>query len=121
MLVDRSIQNNAITEHAILKQAYLKQLPHIAHLKAVFIGATHIAFSLEEYDMDLRDYLEEHRDPKQLPRILEQVIAGVESLHQLGYVHRDLKPDNIVITLRPLKATLIDFDISQLRLAMTSG
>lgn len=45
----------------------------------------------------------------------------MESLHQLGYVHRDLKPDNIVITLRPLKATLIDFDIAQLRVAMTSG
>jgi len=36
-------------------------------------------------------------------------------------VHRDLKPDNIMINLRPLTATLIDFDISQLRSATTSG
>ena len=33
----------------------------------------------------------------------------------------DLKPENIMINLRPLKVTLIDFDISYLRLAMTSG
>ena len=45
----------------------------------------------------------------------------MENLHQLGYVHRDLKPDNIMINLRPLQATIIDFDISNLRIANTSG
>ena len=65
--------------------------------------------------MDYREYLEQHRDPKHLPRILEQVIDGVESINQLSYVHRDLKPDNIMITLRPLTATIIYFDLSHLR------
>ena len=71
--------------------------------------------------MDFRQYLELQRDPKYLPRILEQVITGVESLHELGYAHRGLKPDNIMITLRPLTATIIDFDLSSLRSALTSG
>ena len=70
--------------------------------------------------MDYREYLKQHRDPKHLPRILEQVIDSGESIHQLGYIHRDLKPDNIMITLRPLTATIIDFDLSHLRGAMTS-
>jgi len=36
-------------------------------------------------------------------------------------VHRDLKPENIAINLRPLKVTIIDFDISHLRVSTTSG
>jgi len=71
MLIDRNIQNNAITEHAILKKAALKNLPHIAHLLGVYIGVTHIAFSIPEYDMDFRDYLYTNRDPKHLPKIIE--------------------------------------------------
>jgi len=71
MLVDRGRQCNAITEHAVLKQATIKGLKHIAHLEGTFIGVTHNAFSLKEYEMDFRSYLSEHRDPKYLPKLLE--------------------------------------------------
>ena len=81
MLVDRNIINNATTEHAILRKAALKQLPHVAHLLGVFIGTTHVAFEIPNYEMDFRDYLSTHRDIKHLPRIIEQLIDGVESLH----------------------------------------
>lgn len=57
MLVDRNVQNNAITEHAILKRSALLNLPHVAQLEETVIGTTHIAFCIPEYDMDYRDYL----------------------------------------------------------------
>ena len=38
----------------------------------------------------------------------------MQSLHRLGYVHRDLKPDNIVLKLNPLEVRIIDFDRSRL-------
>mmetsp|Transcript_28133 Transcript_28133/g.42550 ORF Transcript_28133/g.42550 Transcript_28133/m.42550 type:complete len:116 (+) Transcript_28133:427-774(+) len=35
---------------------------------------------------------------------------GLRYLHQeMGIMHRDLKPDNIMITLKPLQAKIIDF------------
>ena len=70
-------------------------------------------FEMERYGMDLRKYLKKHRDHRKLNDILLQVIAGLKELHTLGFVHRDLKPDNIVLNnVRPIKVALIDFDRS---------
>ena len=53
--------------------------------------------------MDLRKYLQKHRDYRKLNEILLQVVAGLKELKRLGFVHRDLKPENIVLNLnRPL-------------------
>jgi serine/threonine protein kinase len=45
----------------------------------------------------------------------------MKQLHSLGYVHRDIKPDNIMINLKPLEVRLIDFNRSVLRTVDTSG
>jgi serine/threonine protein kinase len=69
--------------------------------------------------MDYRDYLEEHRDPRHLCKILMMVLEGLQELHELGYVHRDLKPENIALTLRPLNVAVIDFDRATPRTELT--
>jgi serine/threonine protein kinase len=38
------------------------------------------------------------------------VINGVDELHMLGYIHKDLKPENIVLNIDPLEVKVIDFD-----------
>ena len=61
--------------------------------------------------MDLREYLRKHRDFRKLNEILLKVATGLQELHSLGFVHRDLKPDNIVLNNdRPIWLALIDFD-----------
>ena len=71
--------------------------------------------------MDFRDYLRKHRDTKTLKLILEAIGEGINELHELGYAHRDLKPDNVVLNLRPLMVKIIDFDRSQLLDVLTKG
>jgi serine/threonine protein kinase len=46
--------------------------------------------------------------------IMENLIKAVQHMHQRGVVHRDLKPDNILISPKNNGATLkiIDFGVS---------
>ncbi|RKP04702.1 kinase-like domain-containing protein [Thamnocephalis sphaerospora] len=51
-----------------------------------------------------------------LPRIFADVIKGLKYIHRLGWVHGDIKPDNIIISRNPdgtPKVTIIDFDMAQ--------
>ena len=71
--------------------------------------------------MDMREYLRNHRDPARLNEILTLVIEGVQQIHNLGFVHRDLKPDNIILNLDPLEVRVIDFNRSLIDSTTSSG
>lgn len=71
--------------------------------------------------MTLREYLDEHRDPDQLREIFVNILNGVSELHTLGYVHRDLKPDNVVLNRAPLEVAVIDFNRAISMSTMTTG
>lgn len=50
--------------------------------------------------------------PQQIEQIIDifvQVAAGLESLHQMGYIHADIKPKNILLTPNTSQVKIIDF------------
>ena len=89
-------------EYSISREAQQQKLPYLIHLSGVCLGVDHIALKLPTYEMTLRAYLRHWRDRRQIGTILMQAIQGVKGLHGLGFVHRDLKPDNIMLKLEPL-------------------
>jgi eukaryotic-like serine/threonine-protein kinase len=55
-------------------------------------------------------------EPLRAVRLLSQVCASLTEVHGLGLIHRDLKPDNILVTVLPDDrefVTLVDFGITK--------
>jgi serine/threonine protein kinase/tetratricopeptide (TPR) repeat protein len=51
------------------------------------------------------------RDPERLSAVLQQVTQAVMALHAAGKLHRDLKPDNVLVTAEG-RAVVLDFGIA---------
>ena len=90
-------------------------------LRKINLGPDHAAFKMDKYYADYRVYLQRHRNPRELRQILQFVGEGINELHSIGYIHRDLKPVNIVLNLKPLSVRLIDFNRSNNTKMISSG
>jgi serine/threonine protein kinase len=67
--------------------------------------------------MSLTDYIKNYNpnDPRNsdlYKKIYCMIKKTQVAFNSIGYVHRDLKPDNIYVNLRPLKFKLIDFGMA---------
>jgi serine/threonine-protein kinase len=80
------------------------------------------AFIVMEYlpGKTLRDYLEERKHGlplREASAFFRQICAGVTAAHQAGYVHRDLKPGNIILEFgdgsEPI-VKVLDFGIAKI-------
>src|SRR3981081_2715051 len=89
--------------------------PHIAHIYEIGEdgGVNFIAMEFIE-GVTLRDKIHrEHVDLRRLLRYLQQVAEGLAKAQAARIVHRDLNPDNIMIT-RDNYAKVLDFGLAKL-------
>jgi hypothetical protein len=97
--------------------------PHLIEVFEVGTTAGGIGYELMEYVAggDLRTHLEREPgglEPDQVRDAVGQLAGAIETLHEEGVWHKDVKPRNVLIrTLVPLNLALADFDISGLRTA----
>ena len=64
---------------------------------------------------DLKDFVKDHPNSPLLFKFLQQILKGLEYLHQKNIIHRDLKPQNILLVEEngQINAKLSDFGISK--------
>src|SRR4030095_1119564 len=89
--------------------------PNVAHIYEIgeADGVNFIAMEFID-GKTLREYI--HRGQADLTKLLrhmQHVAGGLAKVHAAGVVHRDLKPDNIMIT-REDHAKILDFGLAKL-------
>jgi serine/threonine-protein kinase len=99
----------------------IAQLEHPNTIKVYDFGATAdgTLYIAMEYvgGKSLSQLLEESKtlEPSRVLRIVKQIAGSLEEAHQQGVIHRDLKPDNVVLTQRAGEkdvVKLLDFGIA---------
>lgn len=99
-----------IEEAENLSRYYL--MPGVVSVRDFFYG-NHTAYIVMEYidGIDMKKYAKwkgGRLAPEEVFFLLKDVLKALEAVHNDGIIHRDISPDNIMLT-RDWKAILIDF------------
>ncbi len=90
--------------------------PHVVEVYEVFPEGDLWCMVMELIDgIDLAEYLEDNgvlSEEKALP-IIQQVGNALSFIHQQGFTHQDVKPQNIMLRKRGFEAVLIDFGLAR--------
>jgi serine/threonine protein kinase len=108
------IPSTAIREICILRELLH---PNIVELKDVVATDDKLYLVFEYVDQDLKQYLDslprdQMQDMRTIKSFLYQILLGVSYLHSKRVLHRDLKPQNILIT-RSGNVKLADFGLAR--------
>ncbi|XP_049851822.1 cyclin-dependent kinase 5 homolog [Schistocerca gregaria] len=103
---------------AIREISLLKELihPNIVRLYDVIHEEKKLTLVFEYCDQDLKKYLDEHGGviPLQIIKyFLAQLLTGVTFCHERRVLHRDLKPQNLLINKSNLQLKLADFGLAR--------
>ncbi|XP_055516832.1 cyclin-dependent kinase 6 [Leucoraja erinacea] len=122
---------STIREVAVLRQLESFEHPNVVRLFDVCTVSrtdreTKLTLVFEHIDQDLTTYLEKAPDPGVPPETIKdmmfQLLRGLDFLHSHRVVHRDLKPQNILVTSSG-QIKLADFGLARIysfQMALTS-
>jgi serine/threonine-protein kinase len=104
------------------KQVAALQHPHIVPIYAVGEERGHSYYVMPVLQGSLRDLLEQqgHLSADEAVRLMQQVASALGAAHELGLLHRDVKPGNILLDADG-NALLTDFGIARRLAAQHSG
>ncbi|HYV99574.1 MAG TPA: serine/threonine-protein kinase [Gemmatimonadaceae bacterium] len=116
--------NADVASSATIRDRFLQEARNVARLRHPNIVSVYSAGDtngLLHFEMEfvsgesLRELLarEKRLEPERAERILSEIALALGHAHELGLVHRDVKPENILIETASGRALLTDFGVSR--------
>lgn len=109
---DEGVPSTAIREIALLKQLHHD---NIVLLMDVFCKPSKLILIFEFVESDLKKYMKVHGgklSPTRIKNFLHQLLTGLEFCHSHRVIHRDLKPQNLLIDNKEV-LKLADFGLAR--------
>ena len=95
----------------------LQKINHPNIPQIYYVGFDSDTIIIEEYidGISLNDFMEQKKkiSKKQLYRVSNQMLSALETLHKFDIIHRDIKPDNILIDTSN-HIWITDYDIARI-------
>eukprot|EP01056_Protomagalhaensia_sp_Gyna25_P004529 Protomagalhaensia_sp_Gyna_25__4528@NODE_416_length_3500_cov_53_818261_g310_i1_p2_GENE_NODE_416_length_3500_cov_53_818261_g310_i1NODE_416_length_3500_cov_53_818261_g310_i1_p2_ORF_typecomplete_len404_score87_69Pkinase/PF00069_25/8_6e60Pkinase_Tyr/PF07714_17/1e38Kdo/PF06293_14/3_8e11Kinaselike/PF14531_6/4_9e11Pkinase_fungal/PF17667_1/3_8e09WaaY/PF06176_11/0_00025APH/PF01636_23/0_00078RIO1/PF01163_22/0_0071FTA2/PF13095_6/0_011YrbLPhoP_reg/PF10707_9/0_028Pox_serthr_kin/PF05445_11/0_17_NODE_416_length len=113
-------RSDGIPATTIKEVALLKDLKHdnIVELQAVSLNTDCFALIFEACETDLGHVLdsqirnETYMNRRLVRDLMFQILSAIAYVHSKGILHRDVKPQNILLTERETRAKLADFGLA---------
>jgi len=115
--------SNKLTDDAWAKRQFIKEAQAVARLDHPNICAVHGFEEHDRYNFIVMQYIEGETlaslirkgplDAGQIPGLAIQIVRAVLEAHSHGIVHRDIKPQNIMVTANGL-VKVLDFGLAKL-------
>nr|XP_009382287.1 PREDICTED: cell division control protein 2 homolog [Musa acuminata subsp. malaccensis] len=111
---DEGVPSTAIREISLLKEM---QHSNIVRLQDVVHSEKRIYLVFEYLDLDLKKHMDScpelAKDPRLIKTYLHQILRGIAYCHSHRVLHRDLKPQNLLIDRRTNALKLADFGLAR--------
>ncbi|CAK9877920.1 unnamed protein product [Sphagnum jensenii] len=111
---DEGVPSTAIREISLLKEM---QHSNIVRLQDVVHSERRLYLVFEYLDLDLKKHMDTcpdlAKDPRLIKTYLYQILRGVAYCHSHRVLHRDLKPQNLLIDRRTNALKLADFGLAR--------
>jgi len=113
---DDGMPSTAVREISLLQN--LKH-PNIVELKEVLFNKQQLYLVFEYMEFDLKKYMKKMMkegkklSPKQVQSFTYQILQSLVFMHTNGIFHRDLKPQNILVSDDGLTVKVADFGLAR--------
>lgn len=110
---DEGVLATVIREVSLLKECFH---PNIVQLHEICTDDSAIYLGFEFLDMDLRQHIRTHGAIAETPTLRHaafQCFVGIDYCHGRGLLHRDLKPQNVLVDVRTMNIKLADFGLAR--------
>ncbi len=108
---DEGLPSTAVREISLLK---VLSHPNVVGLREVVSGENKLQLVFDFVDCDLKKYMEGITlSEETVKAIIYQLLLSLEYCHANRVIHRDLKPQNILIERDTLRIKLADFGLAR--------